>query len=133
MFLPNWSGGRDAAVDITVINPLQSSLVARTATEPGYALIYQYNKKWQKYVQICHENGIVFHPIPLETMGGFGGSSINLIKRLGQSLGRATGQDETETTQHLFGRLSIQLMKGNCSLLINRIPNFPDPSVDGVN
>ena len=55
--------------------------------------MYQYNKKWQKYGSVCQEKGIVFHPVPLETLGEFGESSTKQITRLGQSLARARGEE----------------------------------------
>ena len=38
IFLRNWVRGRDAALDLTVISPMQSALVDQEATNPGYAL-----------------------------------------------------------------------------------------------
>ena len=34
VLLPNWTGGKDTALDVTVINPLQTNLVAQAATTP---------------------------------------------------------------------------------------------------
>ena len=45
VLIPNWSGGRDAAMDVTVVNPLQTALLARAAVEPAYALSYAYQRK----------------------------------------------------------------------------------------
>ena len=45
VFIPTWAGGRDAALDVTVINPLQAATVARAATTPGSALTYAYDRK----------------------------------------------------------------------------------------
>ena len=36
IFLPNWAEGRDAALDVTVINPLQQATVVEAATTPGH-------------------------------------------------------------------------------------------------
>ena len=38
IFLPNWSGGRPAALDVTVISPMQSLTLERAAITPGHAL-----------------------------------------------------------------------------------------------
>ena len=42
------------------------------------------------------------------------------------------GEDEDQTVQHLFQKLSLLLMRGNSALLINRVPvaDF-DPEVGG--
>ena len=45
LFLPNWSGGQDTALDITVVNPLQVAMVQQAAVTPGFALSKSYNRK----------------------------------------------------------------------------------------
>jgi hypothetical protein len=44
VLIPHWTGGRDTALDLTVINPLQERLVRQAATTPGHALITAYNR-----------------------------------------------------------------------------------------
>ena len=44
------------------------------------------------------------------------------IKKLGSMLARHTGEEESSTTQKLFQRLSISLMRGNAALFNNRSP-----------
>ena len=132
VLISNWSGGKDAAMDITVVNPLQLTLLARAAVEPGYALGHAYHRKWQKHGDACWAEGIIFHPLLVETMGGWSESAAHQVSRLGQALARAMGQEELDTIRHLFGRLSILLMRGNSALLINCVPSYPDPQVDGV-
>ena len=45
---------------------------------------------------------------------------------------RNTGREEEEAIRHLFQRLAILLVQGNASLLINRVPVFPSPEIDGL-
>ena len=132
LLIPNWSAGKAVAMDVTVINPLQLALLARSAEAPGHSLSVAFNRKYTQYGEACLDQGIVFAPLPVETFGGWHESAANHIKRLGKALGRSTGQDEGETTRHLFQRLSVLLVRGNVSLLINRIPDFPSPEVDGI-
>ena len=37
-----------------------------------------------------------------------------------------------EAIRHLAQRLSILLVKGNSALLLNRLPSFPTPEVNGI-
>ena len=53
VFIPNWAGGRDAALDVTVVNPLQAATVARAATNPGSALTYAYDRKMRGAAELC--------------------------------------------------------------------------------
>ena len=67
MFIPHWAGGRDAALDVTVVNPLQAATVAGAATTPGHALTYAYDCKIKGAEEDCRRQGIVrwFRPSPL--------------------------------------------------------------------
>ena len=38
IYIRGWSAGRDAALDVTVINPLQEATVQGAAETPGHAL-----------------------------------------------------------------------------------------------
>ena len=75
--------------------------------------------------------GMVFQPLVVETFGGWHESAIALIKKLGQAMARAGGQEENEVVRHLFGRLSVLLMRDNATLVVSRKPNHPHPNVNG--
>ena len=45
VLIPNWSGGKDTALDVTVVNPLQTALVSRAATKAGSALEVRVRKR----------------------------------------------------------------------------------------
>ena len=42
-----------------------------------------------------------------------------------------TGKEEGDAIRHLFQRLGVLLVKGNAALMLNRIPSFPLPEIDG--
>ena len=109
VLLPHHAGGKHEALDVCVVSSLQAQLVDRAAVEPGHALAHRYQQKWRKYGDACAAEGIVFTPLPFEVLGGLHEVSVSTIKKLGQALARANGQDEEEVTRHLFGRLSILL------------------------
>ena len=48
ILVPNWAGGRDAAMDVTVVTPLQAVTVAEAAITPGSALSFAYQRKVRK-------------------------------------------------------------------------------------
>ena len=74
---------------------------------------------------------IQFYLMPIETTGAWEDGAIAIIKRLGKAMARASCQDEGEANKHLFGKLSILLMKTNASLILNRVPVHPIPSTNG--
>ena len=123
IFIPRHVGGKDAALDVTVINPLQAATVAQAAHTPGHALKVAHQRKLDKSWQPCHDQGIVFLPLAVESLGGWHKAAIDEVKKLGSALARHSGEDESITISHLFQQLSIALMKGNASLLNNRNPS----------
>ena len=132
IYLPAWSGGLDTALDITVINPLQQTLINRSAVNPGHALQFAFDRKMSKHGEACRTAGIAFIPLPLDTFGAWGDSTVREVKRMGTSLARHTGCEESETIRHLIQRVSVTLMKVNANLILNRSPNSNPTDIDGV-
>ena len=113
VLLPHHAGGLHEALDVCVVSSLQGQLVERASEEPGHALVHRYQQKWRKYGEACLREGIAFQPVPFEVLGGLHKASVIVIKKLGQALARATGQDGKEVSRHLFGRLGVLLQRGN--------------------
>ena len=132
VLIPNWSRGRDMALDVTVVNPLQAATLTGAATNPGHALSYAYDRKMRGAAEDCRQQGIAFLPLVVESLGGWHGEAVGEIKKLASALSRHVGQDEEEAGAHLFTRLSILLQKGNAAILANRVPSFPEPTINGI-
>ena len=131
IYIPNWTAGKDTAIDVTVISPLQHCEVRKAAQEAGSALEHRFDTKMSNYFDRCREQGIHFLPLPVETLGGWHPHAAKALTRLGRQLARQTGREEEETVRHFFQRLSVLLMKGNASLILSRTPTFSPPEVDG--
>ena len=123
-------GGKDAALDVTVSHPLQGTTGA--AATPGHALTVAYDRKVRDAAEDCRRQGIAFIPLAMESLGGWHPVMVEEVRRLGSALARHTGQPEGEAIQHLVQRLSLLLVRGNCSLILNRVPSFPNSEIDGV-
>ena len=134
IFLRHWSSGKDAALDVTITNSLASSHVAGAAAEAGSALDKAVKKKVDGAAEACREQGIVFLPLAVETLGGMHRGTVQQVKQLAAALARHTGQEESTTTSHLFQRFSLNLMRGNSMMLTTRVPHedFPQAQVDGA-
>ena len=123
VFLPHWEQGKDAALDVTVVNPLQEALVDGAAQTPGHALQVANKRKLDKSWEACNQEGICFIPIAAESLGAWHKSAVAQIKKLGSAKARHTGEEESQEIARLFQRLSIALMRGNAALLNNRVPS----------
>ena len=115
--------------DVTVVNPLQASLVRRAAfnTAAGHALNYAFDRKMNKHEAACRREGMVFLPL-----GVWHDLALLQIRKIGSAQARQLGKEEGEAIAHLFQRLSVLLVKGNAALLLKPIPSFTDPQVDGA-
>ena len=71
VLVPNWAGGRDAALDVTVVNPFQGATIAQAATTPGYALTFAFDRKARGAAEDCRRQGIAFLPLAAESFGGW--------------------------------------------------------------
>ena len=132
-YIPLWApGGRDAALDVCIVSPFQQATLERGARESGFALQMRHQYKWAKYGEACRAEGIEFYPLPVETTGGWEEGAVALIKRLGKAMARASCQEEGEAVRHLFGRLSVLLMRANASMILNRVLHHTHPSINGA-
>ena len=132
ILVPHWSGGQDAAMDVTVVMPLQQATLTGAATTPGFALDYAFGNKVRGAEEECRAQGIAFLPIVAESLGGWHNGAEREVKKLGAALARHTGQEEGEAISHLWGRLAVLLQRGNAAILANRVPALPDAQIDGV-
>ena len=134
ILLSRWLDGKDAAVDITVTSSLSPSNLAAATAQPGGALKKAHDRKVQGAAEGCRQQGLAFVPFALEALGGFHPVAIKQTKMLGAAIARQKGQDETETTRHLFQRISLTLARGNSILLVSRCPDddLLPSEVDGL-
>ena len=132
VLVPHWIGGKDAALDITVVNPCQTATVVGAATTAGHSLNFAYTRKVRGAGEACQRQGVAFLPIVVESFGGWHEAAVREVERLGAALARQSGQEEDEAVRHLWGKLGMLLQRGNAAILANRVPSFPAAAIDGV-
>ena len=76
VMIPHWTSGRDTALDVTVVNPLQAALVSQAAATPGHALDHAFSRKMRGTGAACEREGLAFIPLPVETLGGWHDSGV---------------------------------------------------------
>ena len=131
VFIPGWHQGRDAAFDVSIVSPLQTQLVRRSAEETGSSANKRYADKMAKYFGPCDNEGIQFFPLIVETLGGWHPDSVDTITKLARQLACHAGTSMDDTVQHLFQRLGILLARGNSALILHRRLRSIDAEVDG--
>ena len=89
-----WTGGMDTALDMTVVRPLQTALVAGVATTPGSALNHAHQDKMRKTEEECRRQEIIFLPLAAKALGGGHPLAVDQVKKLGGALARQTGEEE---------------------------------------
>ena len=125
VFLRSWDQGKDAALDVTVITPMQSAVVDREAQESGYALQYAWDRKMRNAFAACDAQRISFIPLPVETFGGWHPIAERQISRLGRELAHLPANvSQDSASKHLFQRLSLSIQKGNAALILSRSTNI---------
>ena len=71
ILLPYWGCGHPAALDVSVIPPLQELTVVEAATSLGHALKVAVRRKLTSNLPACRSAGVDFLPIIVETLGGW--------------------------------------------------------------
>ena len=128
VYLPHWSHGRPAAVDVTVISPLQCHTLSQLASLQGYALSVAEKRKRAVHFEDCRRVGVSFLPLAVETLGGW---SQDALRAIGRHLASRFGLPPGEVSHHLLQRLSVTLWRFNAQMWLGRSPTLPS-LVDGL-
>ena len=94
---PFWEQGKDAALDICVVNPLQGTLVERVAEEGKAAGCHRSGTKMSKYRDRCDQGGLSFIPIAVDTFGGWHPTSLDALSKLGRQVATRWGGRKTRS------------------------------------
>ena len=134
LVIRRWTDGKDGAIDVTVTSPLARSNVASAAAEAGASLVKACQRKVRDTADACRQEGLVFLPFSMETLGGFHSGAVAQVRLLASALARSKGSDEREASSQLFGRLSLNLMRGNALMLSSRHQDrdIPQAEIDGI-
>ena len=98
---PNWSRGRQAALDVSVISPLQQLTLSEAAVTPGHALQVCVRRKLTVNLPACRAAGVGFVPVVVEVLGGWSPEASSTIRRIGDALGKDARREEWCSHPHL--------------------------------
>ena len=63
VLIPQWSGGHDTALNVTVTHPLQDLTRAGAAVTPGHALSVAFDRKVREAGEICSQQALPSSPL----------------------------------------------------------------------
>ena len=113
ILLPNWSQGHHAALDISVIFPLQQITFSGAALLPGHTLQVCTQRKLFSHLSTCRSAGIDFIPMVVEALGGWSSEAVINIKRIREALGLHSNPPcPAWAAKHRFGHLGIAMWRG---------------------
>lgn len=130
VYIAEWVRGKDAALDLTVVSPLQKALVNRCARESGAALEVAFKRKMDAHYARCRANNIVFLPLCVETLGGWHPDSASELRRIQRAVTLCSRQDQTTSEKHFFEKLAVSLQRSNSNMILSRQSFFPPSHVD---
>ena len=73
--------------------------------------------------EACRREGIVFVPMPMETLGGWHDATVLQVKKIASAQARQTGGEQSDVTRHLYQRMAVLLAMGNAAMLLSRSPD----------
>ena len=133
IFLPSWNRGSPAALDVTVISPMQQLTLPQSAITQGHALKVASERKTATHGPRCQQAGIQFIPLPVETLGGWSSAAALTLSDIGRRQAARLDYPASVSIHHLFQRLSVCLWRGNASMFLNnRLFSFPSPTLCGM-
>uniref|UniRef100_A0A1X7VSP7 Uncharacterized protein n=1 Tax=Amphimedon queenslandica TaxID=400682 RepID=A0A1X7VSP7_AMPQE len=68
IFIPSWSLGCPAALDVTVVSPVQQQTLSQAASEHRYALLVAEERKNVVHLEGCRKIGVIFQPVAVESL-----------------------------------------------------------------
>ena len=122
VYLPYWSAGQTAALDITITSPLQPSIISNTASKSGFALRAAEDRKLEQYPQQCVNIGVQYIPMAFESFGG----PCELLRKTLKRIALLTDKRSSYSAgfsvafRRLAQSVSVTLTRGNAIMLIAR-------------
>ena len=123
ILLPTWNLGRDAALDVTVVNPLNNFNI-EGAIIPGQITEEAADRKHRNNDAKCRELGWECIPIVVSTYGGWGSEASVFLDSLSSRVAMQTVSAKADIKRALFTRLSCTLMRANAQILVSRSLHF---------
>ena len=113
VLIPNWELGKPAAIDLCVTSPLNSNTLQVACVTPNSAAMQAEQRKHRNNDAKCEELGWVCIPLVVESYGSWEPEAQRCLSRLAGRLATQLGQPKSLTTNLIYGRLNLTLIRAN--------------------
>ena len=121
VLIPNWELGKPAAIDLCVTSPLHSNTLQVACVTPNSAAMQAEQRKHHSNDAKCEELGWVCIPLVVESYGSWGPEAQRCLSRLAGRLATQLGQPKSLTTNLIYGRLNLTLIRANSRAILSRL------------
>ena len=116
LYLPCQRNSKPAVLDMTVSSPLQKLTFQEPSSCQGCTLSVEDKRKWTSQQNACQASRIEFVPLVVETNQTVTHEALETIKLIGHLKGQRIGVTLSETAEHLFQRIGIELCERNACM-----------------
>ena len=118
--VPNWTLGKPAAFDLTVVSPLNSNTLIEAGTTSGSAAGKAEVRKHNANDPKCRELGWVCIPLAVESYGCWGEEAHSSFSRLAAHLALQLQCSKSKATTTIYQRLNLTLVRCNARAMLSR-------------
>ena len=120
ILVSNPSGSGSAAFDITVISPLNPSIILKVGVSAGSAAKAAEVQKHSKYDAKCSQLRWQCTPLAVEMYKAWGAEACNTSSFIASRVTIMTNKSKSMILSNLYGKLSIILVRSNARDIILR-------------
>ena len=121
VYHPDFERGLPTYFDITVRNSLQPTYMVKAACQAGIAEEGGEREKDSSYKDIDSENGGVFYPLLVESLGLWSPSSLQILKSIRRRTTFHSHLTMSQATSYFHQRLSIKLRLYNAKITLESL------------
>ena len=125
VLLPNFLGGRDVALDFTVISPLTPENLNGAVVAENRAVAAVTKAEYLKHVKYddkCNKNNWEFKAMAVSTYGVWGGEARELFNSVIMHIMNQVGLSKSVATSFVYNWLGIVIARENAQAILAKLP-----------
>jgi hypothetical protein len=122
LLVPRFVEGREAAMDITIISPLQHSLVDKAAEDKNAVFAEGEKRKEKKYAALCATRDVVFIPLVATTYGGWSDRAMATFERIIAAEANNLHLPLASVRNNFYGQMAVAIARYTAWAILDRRP-----------